>query len=150
MADPYRSYKYEVEIDGFTRAGFAKVSGLKATVEAIEYREGGENETPHQLPGQSKFDDITLERGYSDDIDFQTWMDAIYNIDNSDGAQGDDEFRKDITIFLKDKSGKRVVKWTIKRTWPKERSTSDLDANANEVLVESLVLANEGIKETRL
>lgn len=150
MTDPYRNYKYEVEIDGFVRAGFGKVSGLGHTTEDLSYREGGENETPHKIPGQTTFNDITLERGYSTDEDFQKWSDAIYNIDQGEGAQGDDEFRRDLTIYLKDKAGNRKVKWKVERAWPKERTTGDLDANANDILMETLILANEGQKETRL
>ena len=150
MADPYRNFKFEVEIDGFSRAGFSKVSGLGRTTEEITYREGGENETPHKLPGQTSFGDITLERGYSEDEDFQTWLDSIYSVDQTDGSQGDDTFRKDIVIYVHDKAGNRVIKWTVLKAWPKERSTGDLDASANEVLIESLILANEGQKEERL
>ena len=150
MADPYRNFKFELEIDGFTRAGFSKVSGMGHTVEEVTYREGGENETPHKLPGQSTFEDVTLERGYSNDSDFQSWIERVYNVDQADGVQGDDEFRRTVVLFLKNKAGERVVKWTISRAWPKSRATSDLDASANDVLMETLVLANEGIKEERL
>jgi len=147
MPDPYRNFKFEVEIEGFSRAGFATVSGLTETTEDITYREGGENETPHHLPGQTTFGDITLGRGISVDDDFLNWRNQIYDVDNSEGKQGDNEtFRKTVVIHLKDKSGARVKKWTVKRAWPKEFSTEDLDANANAVLIQTLVLANEGIK----
>jgi phage tail-like protein len=150
MADKYRNYKFELEIDGFVRAGFQKVTGMGATTEEITYREGGENETPHKLPGQTTFKDITLERGYSDDSDFQDWYSQIFDIDQSDGVQGDDEFRKTVTIYLKDKAGNRVVKWTVENAWPKDKAVADLDASANDVLIETLILANEGQKEERL
>jgi phage tail-like protein len=144
--DPYRNYKYEVEAQGFVRAGFSKISGLKQTTESTDYREGGENETPHKLPGQTSFDDVTLERGMSNDDDFMNWTDQIFNVDNVDGEQGDEEsFRKDLTIYLKNKAGRRVKKWKLLRTWPKERSYGDLDASSNDVLMETLVLCNEGI-----
>lgn len=146
MVDPYRNYKFEVEVGGFVRGGFAKVTGLKRTTESIEYREGGDNETPKKLPGQTTFDDITLERGMSTDDDFIAWANEVYNVDNVDGEQGDEEtFRKDVTIYLKNKSGKRVKKWKASRCWPKELGAGDLDSSANDVLAETVVLANEGI-----
>lgn len=143
--DPYRNFKYEVESSGFPRAGFSKISGLKQTTENTQYREGGENETPHQLPGQTTFEDITFERGVSVDEDFVNWCNLIFNVDNVDGQQGDNNFRKDVTIYLKDKAGARVKKWKVVRAWPKERSYSDLDASSSDVLIETLVLCNEGI-----
>jgi phage tail-like protein len=149
--NPYLKHKYEVEVDGFVRAGFSKVSGLKHTIEIAEYREGGENETPQKLPGQSSFDNITLERGLSDDPEFINWMQLIFNLDESDGNQGDDNFRKTINIYIKDKSGRRVKQWTVYRAWPSEFTHPDLDASAmGEVAIESLVITNEGVKPTIL
>ena len=151
MPDPYRNFKFEVEINGFLRAGFSIASGLSETTEDIEYREGGENETPHHIPGQTKFGDVTLSRGASTDSDFIDWRKEIYDVDQVEGQQGDNEsFRKDVTIYLKDKSGARVKKWKLLRCWPKEFSTEDLDANANSVLIQTIVLANEGIKSETL
>jgi phage tail-like protein len=150
MPDPYRNFKFEVEIDGFVRAGFSKVTGLSRTTEEISYREGGENETPHKLPGQTSFGDVTMERGISDDDDFQNWSDTIFNVDQVNGEQGDDDFRRKVVIYLKNKAGERKVKWTVFRSWPKEFTAGDLDANANDVEIESMVLANEGIKRESL
>jgi len=149
--DPFRNYKFEVEIDGFTHLGFAKVTGLSHTIEVIEYREGGENETSRKLPGQSSFDPVTLERGTGAFNDFNDWAKEIFNLDAVAGAQGDDEsFRKDITIYLKNKAGDRVKKWTVFNAWPSSRTVGDLDASGNDVLIETLEIQNEGIKEENL
>lgn len=143
--DPYRNFKFRLEIAGFARAGFSKVSGFGETTEDIEYREGGENETPHHLPGQTKFGDITLERGASRDEDFPLWRQQIFDVNKAEGFQPpNDDFRKDVVIYLRDKEGRDVKQWTIRRAWPKEYKVGDLDANANEVEIESMVLANEG------
>lgn len=151
MVDPYRNYKWEVEIAGFTRAGFSKVTGLKDTTEIIEYNETGNNETPQKLPGQTKFENLVLERGVSFDEDFQAWRKQVFDADKVSGNQGDNEsFRKDVTLYLKDKSGKRRVKWKVKRAWPSEKAIGDLDAKANDVLMETLTLAHEGLTETKL
>ena len=149
MPDVYRNFKFEVEILGFIRAGFTKVSGMKHTVEAIDYREGGENETPHKLPGQSTFDNITLERGQSFDGDFIFWMSQIFTLGSVLGFQGIlspfDTFRRDVTIYIKNKGGARVKSYTILNAWPTEFTHPELDASANDVAIETLVLANEGV-----
>jgi phage tail-like protein len=148
LRDPYRNFKFEVEITGFTRAGFNKVSGLKHDIEVIDYREGGENETSLKLPGQSKFDDVTLERGLSEDTDFVSWIEEVFNLDNAAGAQGSNEdFRRTVVIHLKDKSGTRIRKWTLTNAWPRTKEIGDLDAKGNDVLIDKITLANEGIKE---
>ena len=149
--DPYRNFKFEVEIEGFVHAGFQKVSGIKSTTESIEYREGAENETPRKLTGQTMFDDVTLERGTSNNEDFLQWRNMIFNVDNVDGNQGTEEgFRKDVIIYLKNKSGTRVKKWKVLNAWPSEYSIGDLDASGNDVLIETMVLKNEGIQEELL
>jgi phage tail-like protein len=139
-----------VEIDGFTHAGFNKVTGLKAVTAVIDYREGGENDTTRKLPGQTGFDPVTFERGMSNNLDFIGWRNEIYDVDSVDGQGEVEGFRKIIVVFLKDKSGARVKKWTIKNAWPSEQSVSDLDGSANEVVMESMVVQNEGIKEQML
>lgn len=153
MADPYRNFKFEVEIDGFARAGFSKVSGLQHSIEVTEYREGGENETPRKLPGQSTFEDVTMERGMSNDSDFVDWIQQVFNLDNAEGEQNNgvgEEFRRNVVIFLKNKSGQRVVKWTVFRAWPMQDGSGDLDASSSDVLISTLVLTNEGIKKEKL
>ena len=150
LRDPYRNFKFEVEIDGFVRGGFRKVSGLKRSTEVITYREGGENESPRKLTGQTDFDPITLERGKSDDSDFLNWCNEIFDTDRTGGAQGGESYRRTVVVFLKNKAGARVVRWRIRSAWPSEYGTEDLDADGNDVLIDTLVLQNEGIDEERL
>jgi len=152
-SDPYRNFKFLVTIlddsngTSFSRAGFSKISGLKHTVDVIDYREGGENETPRRVPGQSSFDAITLERGMSSDTDFCDWIETIYDVDGQAGAQGGESFRRTIRIDLRDKSGAVVKTWTVINAWPSEYTRGELDANGKDILITSLVVQNEGIKE---
>jgi phage tail-like protein len=148
--DPYRSFKFEVEIAGFVRAGFSKVDGLGEETDALEYREGGDNESPRKVPGQTTFNDVTLERGMSVDTDFNVWRTQVYATEHHNGAQGGDDFRRTVYVYLKNKAGVRVKQWTLYRAWPKSKAVSTLDANTKEFLYETLVLAVEGIVERDL
>jgi phage tail-like protein len=150
MADPYRNYKFLVEVPGFGRGGFKSVSGMGRTTEVIEYREGGDNETPRKYPGQTTFGNITLERGYSDDEDFLAWCNLIYNTAQSRGFQGDDSYRKTARVYLRNKAGVFVREWRIARAWPTEFTVGDLDAGGNEILMQTLVIAHEGWSEVPL
>ena len=68
---PYRVFRYQVEIDGISRAGFSEVSGMSASTDAVEYREGDDlRNTPRKLAGLTKFGNVTLRWGVSDDSDF--------------------------------------------------------------------------------
>jgi len=61
--DPIRNFRFQLEIDNVTRAGFSEVAIAETTIEAVEYREG--NDPPHvrKLSGLSKFGNITLKGG---------------------------------------------------------------------------------------
>ncbi|HEY3002298.1 MAG TPA: phage tail protein, partial [Kribbellaceae bacterium] len=57
--DPYRNFNFLVELDGIAQASFTDCSGIEATTEVIETREGGDNVTVHKLPGKTTYADIS-------------------------------------------------------------------------------------------
>ena len=61
--DPYKNFRFLVELDGIVQAGFTDCSGFGSNVEVIEYREGGDASTVRKLPGKISFPDITLKWG---------------------------------------------------------------------------------------
>ena len=148
--DPYRNFRFVVEIDGFVRAGFNKVTGIKHTVAVTDYREGGDNEVMRKLPGQSTFDPLVLERGISDDEDFQAWQAEIFSVTNVGQSGSVEAWRRDVVIYLKDKAGVFVKKWTYKNCWPSDNEFSDLDAGDSGILVDTLTLQNEGYEMENL
>ena len=75
---PYRVIRYQVEIDGMQRGGFSEVSGMSSSVDAVEYREGDDlRNTPRKLAGLTKFGNVTLRWGVSDDSDFLEWVYSV-------------------------------------------------------------------------
>jgi phage tail-like protein len=55
------------------------------------------------------------------------------------------DFRKNITVEIYNEAGQLAIAYKIYRCWVSEfQSTSDLDANANAVLIQHLKLENEG------
>jgi phage tail-like protein len=143
--DPFQNFRFVVQIDGFDSFGFDKVSGLRQTTDEVEYREGGENFTPHRLPGQTKFGDITLSRGLSLNAEIMHWVREVFSLDAT--HLQDNLFRRSILIQELDRVGDIVRTWTVYEAWVKEYSLGDWDAKSNEVHIESMVLANEGWEE---
>ena len=86
--DPYRGFRFRVEIGGEDKAGFREVSGLDSSTDPIDYREGNEKgaTTMHKLSGLNKFSNITLKRGITDDMNLWKWRKDIV-----DGKQKDCE-----------------------------------------------------------
>lgn len=157
--DIYRGYKFSVEITGvtFERVAFQKVSGLKTSVEVVDYREGNMPDRMEKLPGMMTYDAVTLERGLSYDNDFLKWMKTVCDL--STGGNGDapvksgssfNEYRKDVTIKLYDKTGTVVKEYTLQKAFPSEYSIGDFDASSNDVVISTLVLQHHGIIERQV
>lgn len=123
---------------GGSKVGFTEVTGLDFQVEPIEYREGSSKEYHKiKMPGMHKYSNITLKRGtFSGDVEFYTWMKTI-SLNTVE--------RRDITISLLNEEHEPVVTWGIKNAFPIKVQASDFKADGNEVAVETLELAHEGL-----
>jgi phage tail-like protein len=135
--DPYLNFNFLVEIDGITRAAFHEVSGFDSTIDVIEHREGGDNTTPRKLPGMTKHSNIVLKWGLSDDLQLYNW--------HRDAVQGKVQ-RKNGSIVLLDRAGQETRRWNFVNAWPTKWDGPDFSAEGNDVAIETLELAHEGIE----
>ncbi|OJU27525.1 MAG: phage tail protein [Sphingobacteriales bacterium 41-5] len=139
MATTYPIPKFHFQVQwGGVRIGFTEVTGLDMQVEAIEYREGSSPEySKIKMPGLHKFSNITLKRGsVKGDTDFYKWVNTI-NLTVSE--------RRDIIISLLDETHAPVMTWKAKNAFPVKVQASDLKSDGNEVAIETLELAHEGL-----
>jgi phage tail-like protein len=134
--DPFRAYNFLVEIDGITRAGFKECSGLDSTQDPIEYRDGGDPIHSRKLPGMVKFSNITLKRGITDDAELWAWRKNVM-----DGKAE----RKNGSIILLDDTGAEKLRWNFVNAWPNKWTGPTFNASGNEVAIESLEIAHEGV-----
>jgi phage tail-like protein len=137
IPDPYGNFNFLVELDGITRAAFQECSGFDSTVDVIEHREGGENSTLRKLPGMTKYSNISLKWGITDDRELYDWHRRI--------VQGDIE-RKNGSIVLLDRHGDEKIRWNFIRAWPTKWDGPDFNAEGTDVAIETLELAHEGVE----
>ncbi len=144
--DPYKNFKFRVRWDGRYVAGVTKVGAFTRTTEAIEHREGGDPSSVRVSPGQTKYNDITLERGVTHDTEFEKWANKVWNFGAGLGAEVSlADFRKNITIEVYNEAGQLALAYNVYRCWPSEYTAlPELDASANAVAIQSLTLKNEG------
>lgn len=131
--------KFHFQVDwGGTKIGFTEVTGLEVSTEKLEYRDGASPEySKIKMPGMQTFGDLTLKRGiFAGDNEFYDWWNTV--------ALNTVE-RRDITISLLNENHEPVVVWKIKNAWPLKVTSTDLNASGNDVAVETLVLAHEGL-----
>jgi phage tail-like protein len=137
--DPYRNFRYRVEVEGLEQAGFSEVSGFEATFDVVEYREGNEVITPRKLPGLIKYGNITLKWGTTDSMELYDWLQEC--------AEGTVE-RKTITIIALDEEGSDVATWQVIEAWPCKYTAPNFNGTGNEVALELLEFAHEGLTRT--
>ena len=134
---PLPKFHFLVEWGG-SRIGFTEVSGLDISTELIEYRDGASPEfSKIKMPGQRKFSNITLKRGsFQGDNQFYSWFNTV-SLNTID--------RRDLTVSLLNENHEPVIVWKIKNAWPTKITPTDLKADGNEVAIETLELAHEGL-----
>lgn len=134
---PLPKFHFQVEWGG-ANIGFSEVSGLDVETEVIEYRDGVSPEyVKTKMPGMQKFSNITLKRGtFKGDNQFFDWWNTV--------ALNTIE-RRDVTISLLNERHEPVVVWKIKNAWPVKVQSTDLKADGNEVAIETIELAHEGL-----
>ena len=133
--DPYRSYNFKLEIQGVTEAHFTECTGLSIKTEAIRYREGGNNQVVHRIPGPVEYGDIKLGYGLTASTELWDWM--------MTAVKGRVE-RKNVSILMLDSEGvSEVMRWDLINAWPSEWSGAPLDAMSRNVAIESLTLVFE-------
>jgi len=103
-----------------------------------------------KLPGLVSFEPITLEQGVSNDKTFEKWATAMANYVGNRGADAEktpNDFRKEIDIEIYNLSNERVKAYRIYQCWvSKYTAVPDLDASSGDVMIQTLVLENEGIQ----
>jgi phage tail-like protein len=135
---PLPKFHFSVEWGG-KRIGFTEASGLDAETEVIEYREGSSPEyNKLKMPGMQKHANVTLKRGtFTGDNDFFDWWKTTRTLGTPE--------RRDIIISLLNESHTPVFVWKVKNAFPTKVQATDLKADGNEVAIETLELAHEGI-----
>ncbi len=144
--DPYKNFKFRIKWDGRYVAGISKCSALKRSTEVVEHREGGDPSSSRKSPGRTKFEGITLERGVTHDTEFEKWANKVWNFGSGLGAEVSlKDFRKDIIIEVYNEAGQVAIAYKIYRCWVSEfTAMPELDASANAVAIQSIVLQHEG------
>lgn len=135
---PTPKFHFKVQMGQLGEIRFQEISGLDIETQAIEYRAGDSKEfSAIKMPGIQKTGNVTLKRGvFVKDNTFWDW----YNQIKSNTMQ-----RVPVTITLYDESGNSTMVWNLTNAWPTKITATDIKSDANEVAVESLEIAHEGL-----
>ena len=134
---PLPKFHFRVEWGG-AKIGFTEVSGLEVSTEVIEYRDGvSPVYSKIKMPGMQKYGNITLKRGtFAGDNSFYDWFNSV-SLNTID--------RRQLTISLLNENHDPVVVWKVQNAFPVKVQSTDLKADGNEVAIETLEVAHEGL-----
>lgn len=135
---PLPKFYFILETADLKEATFQEVSGLDVEAQIIEYRHGNSPDfSTIKMPGIKKYGNITLKKGiFKGDNKFWDWFNKI---------KMNTIARQPVTIKLLDEAGSPTMVWTLKNAWPTKITGTDLKSDGNEVAVETLEIAHEGL-----
>lgn len=137
--DPYRNFRFRLEIDGITQAGFNECTFGDTTTEPVEYREGTDPTHTRKLSGQTKYGNVTLKWGITDSMELYDWFRAVVDAGALDN-------RKNLAITLVDEAGNDKSRWELVEAWPTKYDPTDFNAKGNDVAIETLEIVTESYK----
>ncbi|PWJ57468.1 phage tail-like protein [Dyadobacter jejuensis] len=142
MPYPLPVFRFKVEevnaSDPTLGVAFSEISGLTQEIQIIEYRDGlTSQQSAMKMPGIQKVNNVTLKRGIiKGDNAFYDWLNTVKLNTIS---------RKDLIISLLDENDLPAMVWNIKQAFPVKVEGPSLKATGNEIAVESIELAHEGL-----
>lgn len=142
--DPLVGFHFAFDIQGQVKGYFTECSGLGSEHEVVEHKvvtpEG--HEVVMKIPGRLKWENITLKRGITKNMDIWVWRKKIEN------GKVDDN-RQDGSIIMFDQALNEVARWEFKRAWPTKVTGPQPKSDSNEIGVEEMVLAHEYIERVK-
>jgi phage tail-like protein len=131
---------FDLEIRGSVVAQFRECTGFKTTSDVFVIQEGGLNGSVHKLPGQSKWNTITLKRGMTGTTEFIAWRDeylaspAWTTRPTTSGA-----------IVHRDADGSELRRYSFTGAFPNMWEGPALNAGGSDLAVETLEIAYDSI-----
>lgn len=138
-SDSYVSPWFAIEFQGQITGAFRECTGLGSENEIIEDKSSGPDGKPvlKKIPGNLKFNNITLKQGITDDMDMWKWRQKV--------EQGKiAEARKNGAVVLYSHDGQEIARWSFINAWPNKIAGPSVNATSNEVAIEELEITIEG------
>ena len=137
--DPYSNFRFLVEIGGTSYGIFRECSGFSSEIAITENPQGGAPVTG-KLPGRVKYANIVLKWGMTDSRELYDWHRAA--------IQGHVE-RRSGSIVLLDSTGQEKVRWNFSQGWPSKWDGPDFNAASDDIAIETLEIAHEGLERAK-
>ena len=141
---PIPQFRFEVDFGGDEEVSFQEVSGLDTELQSIDYRVGDSpNDSVLKIPGMTQYTNVTFKRGiYHEDNELYDWLLEVMEGQNTADHP---DLKRDIIISLKDSEDEIVMTWTLTNAFPVKLTGTTLNAQNNELAIETLEVTHEGL-----
>lgn len=135
-------FYFSVDWGNMANIPFQEVSGLEVESAPLEYRKGNSSAfSGVVMPGIKKYGQVTLKKGvFANDNSFRDW----YNKIKMNTIE-----RQNVVVKLLGEGGEPIMIWTLTNAWAVKVTASDLKSDGNEVAVERIEIAHEGLTVTK-
>lgn len=173
-SDPVRNFKFNVQAVGtvgdvFGNMGFMSIEGIAMNTDMVPYREGGQNTTPHKLPGQTDFAPLTLSSGvFYDKENMWKLAKRMFSVQHGSGTLGMNTtngaieqyrymlvvrvFAHPVTQGDASMSNRNqpyagaLMAFKFYNCWTASVGFSGLNAQANEIMIHQMTVHHEGFE----
>jgi len=138
--DPLVGFFFGIEVQGVVTGYLQECTGIGSENEVIEHKvvDPTGKEYIHKIPGRLKWENVTLKRGLTSDLQFWEWRDQV--------VQGNVESaRKNGSIIMFNQQFSEVARWNFENAWPVKITGPQPKSDSNEYALEELTIAHEGI-----
>jgi phage tail-like protein len=138
--DPLLGFNFMLELEGSIAGYFTECSGIGSEHEIVEHKvvDKSGHEIVRKIPGRLKWQDISLKRGITSDMQIWQWRDSLVKGDVT-GA------RKNVSITMMDRNYAPVAVWHFQNAWPSKVSGPSFKSDDNSFGVEEVTLVHEGM-----
>jgi phage tail-like protein len=138
--DPLLGFNFLLELDGAVAGYFTECSGVGSENEIVEHKvvDKTGHEVVRKIPGRLKWQDISLKRGITSDLQIWQWREMIVKGEMSNA-------RKSVTITMLDRTYSPVAKWHFTNAWPSKITGPSFKSDDNSFGVEEVGIVHEGM-----
>jgi phage tail-like protein len=143
--DPLTGYHYTLEIDGITKAIFREATGLGSEQQVIDYKDSDKKGQTiyRKIPGTLKWPDLTLKKGIvGGEMELWEWRKLV-----EDGYV--DKARKNGSVVMFKQDNTEFARFNFLLGWPSKISGPQLNANNNDIAMEEITIAHEGLTRVK-
>jgi phage tail-like protein len=135
---------FYVKLDSLATVAFREISGIGSENDVIvQHQVNSEGKATYvKVPGKLTWNNLVLKKGIDTDMSLWTWRNDVIN-------QGVDKQRKNGSIYVVDVTGAAQTTWSIVNAWPCSYVVGTMVPDTNEMLLEEVHLAHEGITRVK-